>query len=36
VLFRSGKGQFAAIGLLEDWGMVRLDQVKDDWIMGWA
>jgi FkbM family methyltransferase len=28
-------GQFAAIGLLEDWGMVRLDQVKDDWIMGW-
>ena len=29
-------GQFAAIGLLEDWGMVRLDQVKDDWIMGWT
>jgi FkbM family methyltransferase len=28
-------GQFAAIGLLEDWGMIRLDQVKDDWIMGW-
>jgi FkbM family methyltransferase len=28
-------GQFAAVGLLEDWGMVRLDQVKDDWIMGW-
>lgn len=28
-------GQFAAIGLLEQWGMVRLDQVKDDWIMGW-
>jgi len=28
-------GQFAAIGLLEDWGMVRLDQVKDDWILGW-
>lgn len=28
-------GQFAAIGLLEDWGMTRLDQVKDDWIMGW-
>jgi FkbM family methyltransferase len=28
-------GQFAAVGLLEDWGMTRLDQVKDDWIMGW-
>ena len=28
-------GQFAAIGLLENWGMVKLDQVKDDWIMGW-
>lgn len=28
-------GQFAAIGLLEDWGMIKLDQVKDDWIMGW-
>jgi FkbM family methyltransferase len=28
-------GQFAAVGLLEDWGMVKLDQVKDDWIMGW-
>jgi hypothetical protein len=28
-------GQFAAVGLLEDWGMVRLDQVRDDWIMGW-
>jgi FkbM family methyltransferase len=28
-------GQFAAVGLLESWGMVRLDQVKDDWIMGW-
>ena len=28
-------GQFAAIGLLEAWGMVKLDQVKDDWIMGW-
>lgn len=28
-------GQFAAIGLLEDLGMQRLDQVKDDWIMGW-
>ena len=28
-------GQHAAIALLESWGMVRLDQVKDDWIMGW-
>ena len=28
-------GQFAAIELLKSWGMVRLDQVKDDWIMGW-
>ena len=28
-------GQFAAIALLESWGMVKLDQVRDDWIMGW-
>lgn len=28
-------GQFAAIDLLQSWGMVKLDQVKDDWIMGW-
>jgi len=28
-------GQFAAVGLLESWGMVKLDQVRDDWIMGW-
>lgn len=28
-------GQFAAIELLQSWGMVKLDQVKDDWIMGW-
>jgi FkbM family methyltransferase len=28
-------GQFAAIELLQSWGMSRLDQVKDDWIMGW-
>ena len=27
--------QHAAIGLLQNWGMIRLDQVKDDWIMGW-
>lgn len=29
-------GQFAAIALLESWGMIKLDQVRDDWIMGWA
>lgn len=29
-------GQFAAIGLLESLGMKKLDQVKDDWIMGWV
>ena len=34
-MYEKNYGQFAAIGLLEDWGMVRLDQVKDDWIMGW-
>ena len=28
-------GQFAAIELLQSWGMDRLAQVKDDWIMGW-
>lgn len=28
-------GQHAAVDLLKSWGMVRLDQVKDDWIMGW-
>lgn len=28
-------GQHAAIELLKSWGMVRLDQIKDDWIMGW-
>jgi len=27
--------QHAAIALLQNWGMIRLDQVKDDWIMGW-
>jgi len=26
--------QHAAIELMKTWGMVRLDQVKDDWIMG--
>jgi FkbM family methyltransferase len=28
-------GQFAAIELLQSWGMIKLDQFKDDWIMGW-
>ena len=28
-------GQHAAIELMKTWGMVRLDQVKDDWIKGW-
>ena len=28
-------GQFAAIALLESWGMIKLDQIRDDWIMGW-
>lgn len=27
--------QHAAIELLQSWGMRKLDQVKDDWIMGW-
>jgi FkbM family methyltransferase len=28
-------GQFAAVALLQAWGMIKLDQVRDDWIMGW-
>ena len=28
-------GQFAAVGLLKEWGMIKLDQIRDDWIMGW-
>jgi len=28
-------GQFAAVELLQSWGMTKLDQVRDDWIMGW-
>ena len=28
-------GQFAAVEVLQTWGMVKLDQVRDDWIMGW-
>lgn len=35
-MYSKDYGQFAAIKLLESWGMVRLDQVKDDWIMGWT
>ena len=27
--------QHAAVELLQSWGLVRLDQIKDDWIMGW-
>jgi len=27
--------QHAAIDLLQSYGMTKLDQVKDDWIMGW-
>jgi FkbM family methyltransferase len=34
-MYAKDYGQFAAIDLLKSWGMVRLDQVKDDWIMGW-
>ena len=34
-MYAKNYGQFAAIGLLEDWGMIKLDQIKDDWIMGW-
>jgi FkbM family methyltransferase len=33
--YSSQYGQHAAIELMKSWGMVRLDQVKDDWIMGW-
>jgi FkbM family methyltransferase len=33
--YSSQYGQHAAIELMQSWGMVRLDQVKDDWIMGW-
>lgn len=27
--------QHAAVDLLQSWGMKKVDQVKDDWIMGW-
>jgi FkbM family methyltransferase len=33
--YSSEYGQYAAIELMKSWGMTRLDQVKDDWIMGW-
>jgi FkbM family methyltransferase len=33
--YSSDYGQYAAIELLKSWGMVVLQQVKDDWIMGW-
>jgi FkbM family methyltransferase len=33
--YSSQYGQHAAIELMKGWGMARLDQVKDDWIMGW-
>jgi hypothetical protein len=33
--YSSQYGQHAAIELLQSWGLTRLDQVKDDWIMGW-
>jgi FkbM family methyltransferase len=35
-MYSKDYGQFAAIGLLESWGMTQLDRVKDDWIMGWS
>lgn len=28
-------GRYAAVDLLKSWGLVRLGQVNDDWIMGW-
>lgn len=28
-------GQHAAVELLKSWGMIVLETVKDDWIMGW-
>jgi len=34
-MYSKDYGQFAAIGLLESFGMCKLDQVKDDWVMGW-
>ena len=34
-MYAKDYGQFAAIELLQSWGMTQLGQVKDDWIMGW-
>jgi len=34
-MYSKDYGQFAAIDLLKSWDMVVLQQVKDDWIMGW-
>lgn len=34
-MYAKDYGQHAAIGLLESFGMCKLDQVKDDWVMGW-
>jgi len=33
--YSSHWSQHAAVDLLLSWGMRKLDQVKDDWIMGW-
>lgn len=33
--YRADYGQHAAVALLQSWGMIKLDQIKDDWIMGW-
>lgn len=33
--YSSDYGQFAAVELLQSWGMRCLEKVKDDWIMGW-
>lgn len=33
--YKDDYGQFAAVELLQSWGMRCLEKVKDDWIMGW-
>lgn len=33
--YREQYSQHAAVELLQSWGMVRVDQIKDDWIMKW-
>lgn len=35
-MYQSQWTQHAAVSLLQQWGMTKLDQVKDDWIMGWT